>query len=142
MRISGRNFLPEICGEVHPKLPLSKLCAVSLALQNRACLRGEKGGKGAEKRGGRGATSKGGKKEKRTRENRSANVQQLTCKMVWSFLDAAFFTYSWKLPAYSGAFLLTVDNFSFLLTIGAFLLTILAFLLAVGAFLLTMGKCS
>ena len=27
--------------------------------------------------------------------------------------DAAFFAYSWKLPAYSGAFLLTVDNFSF-----------------------------
>ena len=24
-----------------------------------------------------------------------------------------FFAYSWKLPAYSGAFLLTVDNFSF-----------------------------
>ena len=26
--------------------------------------------------------------------------------------DAAFFAYSWKLPAYSGAFLLTVDKFS------------------------------
>ena len=25
-----------------------------------------------------------------------------------------FFPYSWKLPAYSGAFLLTIDNFSFL----------------------------
>ena len=24
-----------------------------------------------------------------------------------------FFAYSWKLPAYSGAFLLTIDNFSF-----------------------------
>ena len=28
--------------------------------------------------------------------------------------DAAFFAYSWKLPAYSGAFSLTIDNFSFL----------------------------
>ena len=27
--------------------------------------------------------------------------------------DAAFFAYSWKLPAYSGAFLLTVDSSSF-----------------------------
>ena len=25
----------------------------------------------------------------------------------------SFFAYNWKLPAYSGAFLLTVDNFSF-----------------------------
>ena len=52
-----------------------------------------------------------------------------------------FFAYSWKLPAYSGAFLLTVDNFSFLLTVRASLLTVLAFLLTVGAFLLTVGKC-
>ena len=29
------------------------------------------------------------------------------------FLGCGFFAYSWKLPAYSGAFLLTVDNFSF-----------------------------
>ena len=46
----------------------------------------------------------------------------------------SFFAYSWKLPAYSGAFLLTVDNFSFLLTVGAFFLTVLASLLTVGAF--------
>ena len=29
------------------------------------------------------------------------------------FFGCGFFAYSWKLPAYSGAFLLTVDNFSF-----------------------------
>ena len=52
-----------------------------------------------------------------------------------------FFACSSKLPAYSGAFLLTIDDFSFLLTIGAILLTVLAFLLTIGAFLLTMGKC-
>ena len=41
----------------------------------------------------------------------------------------SFMAYSWKLPSYSGAVLLTVDdNFgAFLLTIGAFLLTKLAF---------------
>ena len=27
-----------------------------------------------------------------------------------------FFAYSWKIPAYSGAFLLTIDNFSLLIT--------------------------
>ena len=45
----------------------------------------------------------------------------------WIFEDAAFLL-SLKLPAYSGAFLLTIENFSvFLLTIGAFSLTILVF---------------
>ena len=29
------------------------------------------------------------------------------------FMGAGIFSYSWKLPAYSGAFFLTVDNFSF-----------------------------
>ena len=29
------------------------------------------------------------------------------------FIGCGFFAYSWKLPAYSGAFLLTIDNFSF-----------------------------
>ena len=52
--------------------------------------------------------------------------------------DALFFAYNWKLPAYSGAFLLTLDNFafynwSFLLTVGIFCLQL--------DFLLTMGKC-
>ena len=28
-------------------------------------------------------------------------------------IGCGFFAYNWKLPAYSGAFLLTVDNFSF-----------------------------
>ena len=50
------------------------------------------------------------------------------------------FAYSWKLPAYSGAFLLAVDNSSFLLAIGAFSLTSLAFLLAIGVFFAYNGK--
>ena len=35
--------------------------------------------------------------------------------MAWGGFDfgCGFFAYSWKLPAYSGAFLLTIDNFSF-----------------------------
>ena len=52
------------------------------------------------------------------------------------FQGCGFFAYSWKLPAYSGAVLLTVEHFTFLVTVGAFLLTILAFLLTVGAFCL------
>ena len=56
-------------------------------------------------------------------------------------MDAAFFAYSWKLPAYSGAFYLQLTILAFLLTAGAFSLTILAFLLTIGAFLLTVGKC-
>ena len=49
----------------------------------------------------------------------------------------SFFAYSWKLPAYSGAFFLTVDNLSFYTYNWSFLLTALAFLLTVGAFMLT-----
>ena len=76
----------------------------------------------------------------------------------WFPLDAAFFAYSWKLPAYNGAFLLTDNNFSkfaynwsfFVYNFGLFvynwslfaynfsvLLTIGAFLFTVSAFLLT-----
>ena len=39
-----------------------------------------------------------------------------TREVIFAFLllGCGFFAYSWKLPTYSGAFLLTVDNFSFL----------------------------
>ena len=54
-----------------------------------------------------------------------------------------FFAYSWKLPAYNGAFLLTVDDFSFFTYIWSSLeLTILAFLLTVGAFCLQWESAS
>ena len=49
--------------------------------------------------------------------------------------------YSWKLPAYSGAFLVTVVFGAFLITIGAFSLTIFAFWPSVEVCLLTVGKC-
>ena len=52
------------------------------------------------------------------------------------------FTYSWKLPAYSRAFLLTVDNFSFLTYSSSFSAYSLASLLTVGAFLAySKGMC-
>ena len=58
------------------------------------------------------------------------------------FGGCGFFAYSWKLPAYSGAFLLTVDNFSFFTYSWSFFAyNGKAFLLTVGAFLLTVGKC-
>ena len=55
---------------------------------------------------------------------------------MFLILDAAFVAYSWELPAYSGACLLTVVFRSFLLTAGAFLLTASALLLTVAAFCL------
>ena len=58
------------------------------------------------------------------------------------FKGCGFFAYSWKLPAYSGAFYLQLTILAFLLTVGAFWLTILASLLTIGAFLLAMGKCA
>ena len=48
----------------------------------------------------------------------------------------------WKLPAYSGAFLLTIDNFSFLLAVGAFLLTALVFYLQLEVFCLQWESAS
>ena len=51
MQISGRNFHPELCGEVHPETAPSKLCAVPFALQNRTEQRGQKGEKRRVKTG-------------------------------------------------------------------------------------------
>ena len=48
------------------KLPLSKLCAVPFAIQNRALFEGEKGAKRCQKRGGIGVASKGGKERVKT----------------------------------------------------------------------------
>ena len=74
--LSSRRFregipFPNFVERSIPELPLSKLCTVPFALQNRALFEGEKWRKCAEKRGGRGVATKRGKKEKRTRENSS-----------------------------------------------------------------------
>ena len=53
------------------KLPLSKLCAVPLPLQNRAFFEGRKGRKRCREKGRKRGDQQRGQKEKRTRENRS-----------------------------------------------------------------------
>ena len=53
-----------------PELPLSKLCAVPLALHNRALFEGEKMAKMCREKGRRRGCQQRGQKEKRTRENR------------------------------------------------------------------------
>ena len=58
--ISFPNFVERSILE----LPLSKLCAVPFALQNRALFKGDKRAKCAEKKGGKGVASKVGKKKK------------------------------------------------------------------------------
>ena len=83
-QISGRDFLPELFGEVHfETAPLQALCCALCSTERstfrrRKFSRGRKGWKGAEKRGGRGVASKRGKKEKRTHEDRSVEVLQKT----------------------------------------------------------------
>ena len=54
-------------------------------------------------------------------------------------LGCGFFAYSSKLPAYSGAFLLTVENFSFFTYNWSFSAYILSFSTYSWSFLLTVG---
>ena len=68
-QISGRNFLPQICGEVHPETASSLLCPLLYRTEQHFA-RGGTGQKDAQKRIGRGVASKGGKKEKRTSSSR------------------------------------------------------------------------
>ena len=64
-QISGRNFLPELCGEVFPKAaPLQAPCCAPCSTEQSTFQGGRKVREGAERRGGRGVASKGGKKEK------------------------------------------------------------------------------
>ena len=53
----------------------------------------------------------------------------------------SFFAYSWKLPAYSGAFYLQLTIFCFFTYSWSVFAYSFSFLLTVGAFLLTVGKC-
>ena len=52
-----------------------------------------------------------------------------------------FFAYSWKLPTYNGAFLLTVDNFSYFTYSWSLSAYSFSFFTYTGTFLLTVGKC-
>ena len=61
------------------KLPLSKLCAVPFALQNRALFEGEIRAKRCPEKGRKMGGQQRGKKEKRTRENRSV-IGNFSCR--------------------------------------------------------------
>ena len=65
--------------------------------------------------------------ERKRRPNANASVlgTQRSRTLSPRMIGCSFFAYSWKLPAYSGACLLTIDNFlALLLVAGAFLLTV------------------
>ena len=63
--------------------------------------------------------------------------------VVFNILRCGFFAYSWKLPAYSGAFYLQLTVLAFFTySWSSFLLTVLASSLTIRAFLLTVGKCA
>ena len=81
----GISFLNFLEGAI-PTLPLSKLCAVPFALQNRALLEGEKWLEGASKRGGRGVASKGGQKGKRTCEKQVRHKNTFG-NLIWAWQD-------------------------------------------------------
>ena len=70
-RISGRNFLPELWGEVHPKTAPLQALRCALCSTEQALFKREKGAERCREKGGKGVAGKEGKKEKRTRENRS-----------------------------------------------------------------------
>ena len=67
-RFRGRIFFPNFVERSILKLPLSKLCAVPFALQNRAS-RGRKGRKDAEKRGGTGRERGGQQKGQKGKQD-------------------------------------------------------------------------
>ena len=76
-QISGRNFLPKSVERLIPELPLSKLCAVPFALQNRALFEGEKRAKLCREKGRkRGGQERGQKGKKDARKQVSQTLGQ------------------------------------------------------------------
>ena len=70
-QISGRVFLPDLCGEVHPAIaPLQALCCASCSADQSTFRGGERREKVPRKEEKEGWPA-AGKKEKRMRENRS-----------------------------------------------------------------------
>ena len=86
MQISGRNFLPELCGEVHPGCaPLRALRCALCSTEESTFRGGEKGENVLRKGQEEGWPSKGAKKKKRTRENRSVkNPQRIAVEVDFS----------------------------------------------------------
>ena len=77
-QISGRDFLPQLCGEIHPETaPLQALCC-ALCTTEQSTFRG---GEQREKVPWKGEKSERGQTEKRTRENRPVSQE------AWKFLS-------------------------------------------------------
>ena len=74
----------------------------------------------------------------------SAAPSMFPCSLsFWGVVKkgCGFFAYSWKLPAYNGAFLLTIDNFSFFTYSWSFFAYNFSFFTYSWSFFLTVGKC-
>ena len=63
-QISGRKFLPELSGEIHPGTAPLQALRCALALQNRALFEGEKMAKMCQEKERKGGGQQRGKKEK------------------------------------------------------------------------------
>ena len=73
-QISGRNFLPELCGEVHlENVPLQALPCPSFALQNRALLEGDKKVKRCSGLGRKRGGERWRQKEKKVKTGQTQN---------------------------------------------------------------------
>ena len=85
-QILGRNFLSELCGEVHPETaPLQGSVLCDLLYRTEHFSRGRTGRKGAQQRGAKMA-SRGGKKGKRKKDA----WKQVSCWWNWN-------SWEWKL---------------------------------------------
>ena len=63
--ISGKNFLPQLCGEVHPKTaPLQAVCCAVRSTEKSTFRGGEKGEKAPRKGEEKGWPAKGAKRKK------------------------------------------------------------------------------
>ena len=86
-QISGRKFLPELCGEAHPETaPFQALCCDPCSTEQSTFRRGEKGKnvprKGAG--GGRGVASKKGQKGNK---GRVKTGQNFLCRILIYYCD-------------------------------------------------------
>ena len=82
----GRNFLPELCREVHhgtvPLCPSSKTLCCAPCSTEQSLFKGERR-KGAEKRGRRGVDSKWGEKEKGSEALKALNSLVAGSRPFW-----------------------------------------------------------
>ena len=88
-QISGRNFLPELCGEVHPQTgPLQALCCALCSTEQSTVRGGEKGEKVPRKGEESGWPAKGAKRKKgrvKTGQIHSEKLLQCDCNVTVIF---------------------------------------------------------